>query len=117
MSARSIDNSNCTFSRRRTIPEVVIGHHLQHIAGCRKILHYCFRTWKSRWTTPEECQPTTHSLQKSRRWSKLEAYIHTYIHRCTVSAAISDCRSLLESPRYTSCEFVMVECRSFAAGI
>jgi len=34
-----------------------------------------------------------------------------------VSAAISDCRSLWESSRYTSCEFAMVECRRFAVGI
>jgi len=34
-----------------------------------------------------------------------------------VSATISDCRSLLESLRYTSCEFAMVECRRFAVGI
>ena len=34
-----------------------------------------------------------------------------------VSAAISDCRSLLESPSYTSCKFAMVECRRFAVGI
>ena len=31
-----------------------------------------------------------------------------------VSAAVSDCRSLLESPTYTACEFAMVECRRFA---
>jgi len=30
-----------------------------------------------------------------------------------VSAAISDCRSLLESPRYSSCELAMVVCRRF----
>ena len=30
-----------------------------------------------------------------------------------ISAAVSDCRPLLESPRYTSCEFAMVECRRF----
>jgi len=34
-----------------------------------------------------------------------------------VLAAISNYRSLLESPRYTSCEFAMVECRRFAVGI
>jgi len=34
-----------------------------------------------------------------------------------VSAAISDCRLLLESPRYTSCEFAMVECRRFVVGM
>ena len=34
-----------------------------------------------------------------------------------VSAASSDCRSLLESPRYTSFELAMVECRRLAVGI
>jgi len=34
-----------------------------------------------------------------------------------IAAATSDCRSLSESPRYTSCEFAMVECRGFAVGI
>jgi len=34
-----------------------------------------------------------------------------------VSAAISDCRSLLESPWYTFCEFTMVKCRPIAVGI
>jgi len=34
-----------------------------------------------------------------------------------VSAAVSDCRSLLESPRYTSCEFAIVDCRWFAVGM
>jgi len=48
---RSINNGICTFSRWRTKPEVVISHHLQQIAGCREILHYCFRTWQSRWIT------------------------------------------------------------------
>jgi len=33
------------------------------------------------------------------------------------SIIISDCRSLLESPRYTTCEFAAVECRRFAIGI
>jgi len=37
MTAQSIDNSSYTFSRWQTIPEVVIGHHLQHIAGCREM--------------------------------------------------------------------------------
>jgi len=35
----------------------------------------------------------------------------------SVSAAVSDSRSLLESPRYTSCEFAMVECRKFVVGM
>jgi len=34
-----------------------------------------------------------------------------------VSAAISDCRSLLESPKYAYCEFATVECRRFAVEI
>ena len=29
--SRSIKNGICTFSRRRTKPEVVIGQHLEHI--------------------------------------------------------------------------------------
>ena len=41
--------------------------------------------------------------------------IQTYAY--TVSVDISDCRSLLESLGYTSCEFVMVECRRVAVGI
>ena len=79
----------------------------EHIAGCRKTSHYCFRTEQSRRITPKECGLTTRSLCKSRCRTKPEVYIHTY----KVSAAISDCRSLLESPRYTSCDFAMVECR------
>ena len=50
---------------------------------------------------------------KIRCRSKPEVYIHTY----TVSAAIPDCQSLLKSPRYTSCEFAMVECLRFAVKI
>ena len=30
-----------------------------------------------------------------------------------VSAAVSDCRLLLESPKYTTCEFAMIEYRRF----
>ena len=40
--------------------------------------------------------------------------IHTYV---CITAAISDFRLLLESPRYTSCKFAMIECRRFAVGI
>jgi len=39
------------------------------------------------------------------------------IYEFPVSAALSDCRSLLESPRYTSCEFAMIECRRFIVGM
>jgi len=34
-----------------------------------------------------------------------------------VLAAISDCRSLLELPIYTTCKFAMTECRRFTVGM
>jgi len=71
---RIIDNGNCIFSRWRTIPEVVIGHRLQHIAGCIKTLHYCFRTWQM---DHAKRMSTTHSLWKSRWQTKPEVYIHS----------------------------------------
>jgi len=102
MPAPSTDNGSCTFSTWRTIPEVIIGHLLQQIAGCRKMLHYCFRTWQSRCITTKECRTTTHLLCKSSCRSKSEVCIHTHTFRLPFP---------LESPRYTSCEFAMVECR------
>ena len=44
-------------------------------------------------------------------------YIVSEIQVFPVSAAISDCRPLLESPRYTSCELTMVEYRIFTVEI
>jgi len=54
-----------------------------------------------------------------QNFSKIEQKARTdrQLQVLSVSATVSDCRSLLESPRYTSCEFAMVECRRFDVGI